>query len=481
MTSTLPPPPRAEDRTDVESPELWRIAPSAAVLVSLLVGGLAVDLGMRHPAGALSVVAVAVAGLAGRRGGWVRGPLARRLLGLSLLPASMLMLRDASWLTVLDLGAAVGLIVLAVAVRGEPRSIGRALGRLVHPVGALEPATMSVRLVADSARATLTGRDVLGRRILRLTRGLSIAVPVTVVLAALLSAADAVFRSWLEVPFDATMILDHAVVVMVGAAATAMLAGHGAWARPRPAPAPRRFVGPTEASVVLAGVVAVYGVFVASQIIAIAAGGGYVERTTGLTYAEYARAGFFQLVAAAILTLVVLVMLRRHRRAASPRLARRLVVLELSTVGLTLVVVGVAIRRLFLYEAEYGLTVLRFSTIVFALFIGFVFIVTGLSIVGRLRHDAAAVVMIGALATLLAVNVANPERIIAERNIARFGGTDQLDIDYLVDHLGADALPTMLADPAVAARVCGRHVDDRLIVFNWSRVRAAAALADACG
>ena len=143
---------------------------------------------------------------------------------------------------------------------------------------------------------------------------------------------------------------------------------------------------------------------------------------------------------------------------------------------------GVAVRRLFLYEAEFGLTVLRFSTIVFAVFIGFVFVVTGWSVAGRLRHDAVAVVTVGALFTLVAVNVVNPEELVAERNIDRFGGTDQLDIDYLVDNLGADALPAMLADPAVAARICTQPpaVDDRAIVFNWSRARAAEALAAAC-
>ena len=125
---------------------------------------------------------------------------------------------------------------------------------------------------------------------------------------------------------------------------------------------------------------------------------------------------------------------------------------------------------------------LRFSTIVAALFIGFVFVVTGLSIAGRLRHDAVAVVLAGALVTLVAVNVANPERIVAERNIDRFGGTGRLDVDYLVDHLGADALPAMLTEPVVAARLCATRseIDDRPIVFNWSRARAADAHSTAC-
>lgn len=482
MTSTLPPPPpHAADRVALP-PDLWRIRPSTGLLASLVAGGVAFDLGVRHPAGMISVVAVALLAGAGRFGDWIRGPQARRLAALSLIPAAMLMLRDSPWLTTLDVTATLALLLLAAMVRAEPRPVGRAIGRMLDPIAAVEPAVRSLDLVASSTRGVMAGHDQLGRRLLRLARGLTIAVPVAVTLGALLAASDALFRSWLAVPFGADTVFGHGAAIAVGIALTTALAGHGAWAAPRPAGRPPRILGPTEAAVVLLGVVGVYSGFVLTQVIAITSGSAYVERTTGLTYAEYARAGFFQLVAAAVLTLGVLLVVRRYRRSAAPRMARRLRTLELSTVGLTLVTVGVAVRRLFLYEAEFGLTVLRFSTIVFALFIGFVFVVTGLSIAGRLRHDAIAVVMLGALATLVAVNLANPERIIAARNIDRFGGTSELDITYLVDNLGADALPAMLDDPAVAARLCARPpaIDDRVIVFNWSRARAADAVAAAC-
>ena len=482
MTSTLPPP-RAQDRADIDGLTRWRVAPSATLVVSLLVGGAAIDLGVRHPPGLLSLVAVAGLAVAGLRGGWIRGARARGFLAMSFVPAGLMTVRAAPWLILLDLGAVAGLLLLAVTVRPGPRSTARAVGRLTRPGPALEPAVMSVPLVAASMRATRAGSDAIGRRLLRFLRGLALALPVAVALAALLAAADAVFRSWLDVPFDPGTAVEHGIVIAMGCAVTAVLAGHGAWAGTAPPRVGRRLVGPTEASVVLAGVVAVYTTFVATQIIAIAGGAEYVERTTALSYAEYARAGFFQLVAAAVLTLAVLLLLRRHRRPAGAQPARRLVTLELCTVGLTLVTVAVAVRRLFLYEAAFGLTILRFSTIVFAGFIGFVFVVAGLSIAGRLRHDPVAVVLVGALVTLVAVNLANPERIIAERNIARFGGTERLDVDYLVDRLGADAVPTMLTDAAVAARLCtaGGEFDDRTVVFNWGRVRAADAWDDTCG
>ncbi|MFT5202282.1 MAG: two-component system sensor histidine kinase BaeS [Candidatus Aldehydirespiratoraceae bacterium] len=482
MTSTTPPPPAAPDfppSAPWVRPDRWRFAPTTGLVAAVFVGGLGFDIGIRHPVGFISFLVVAATITAALVGGWVRGPRARRLATLALLPAGLLMLRDSSWLIPLNLVATLTLLLLAAAVRPEPHAVSRAFGRLLRPVSAFEPIFFSLDLVGASAANAVRGRDALGRRLLRLATGLALALPVILILAGLLAAADAVFRSWLAIPLDVPALVEHALFVSVGAMLMSFYAAHGAW---KNTAAPSRtpgLVGPTEASIVLAGVVAVYAAFVVAQIIAIASGAGYVERTTGLTYAEYARQGFFQLVAAAVITLLVLATLHRFRRSASPRIARRLGRLEQATVALTLVVVAVAIRRLFLYEAEFGLTMLRFSTIIFAGFIGFVFVVTGLWLSDRLHRSPVAVVLAGALVLLVAVNIANPEALVAQRNIDRFGGTDELDINYLVTQLGPDAYPTIASDPAAREVFClrDRPVDDRLLTFNLGRQQAA----DICG
>ena len=50
---------------------------------------------------------------------------------------------------------------------------------------------------------------------------------------------------------------------------------------------------------------AVFAVFVAAQLSVFFGGHGYVQRTTGLTYAEYVHQGFGQLTVATLLTLLV--------------------------------------------------------------------------------------------------------------------------------------------------------------------------------
>lgn len=488
MTSTLPPPPsappppRAGERLFVPTPDLWRIAPGPRLLGGLVLGGVAVDLGVRHPVGVLSLAAAALLVAASRTGGWVRGTLAHRLLLLALVPAALLCLRSTPWLVPLNIIAVLGLLALAAAVRDEPGALGRAVVRLVRPTTALEPAVLSYQLVTRSVSATARGRDALGRRLLRAVTGLAIVAPVAAVLIALLAASDALFRSWVSIPFDLPTVVGHLLVIGLGVVVTAALAGHGAWAIADPDRQPRRVLGSAEATVVLGVVVAIYAVFVAAQVVAISAGERYVERNTSLEYSEYARSGFFQLLAASVLTLAVLLAVDRWRRSGTARTTRRIRRLELATIGLTLVVVGVAVRRLFLYEAEFGLTMLRLYTIVFAAFIGVVFLVVGAHLEGRLRRHPVGVVAAIAFTLLIAMNLVNPEALVAQRNLDRFAATNELDVEYLVEQLGADAIPTIVTDPSARAALCARRIviDDRVLVFNWGRVDAARALDDAC-
>lgn len=489
MTSTLPPPPspppppRAAERLFVPTPDLWRIAPGPRLLGGLVLGGVAVDLGVRHPVGVLSLAAVVLLVTASRTGGWVRGTVADRLLLLALVPAALLCLRSTPWLVPLNVIAVLGLLALAAAARDEPGALGRAVLRLVHPTTALEPAVLSYQLATRSVAATTRGRDALGRRLLRAVTGLAIVTPVAAALIALLAASDPLFRSWVSIPpFDLPTIIGHLLVSGLGGMMTAALAGHGAWAIADPDREPRRVLGSAEATVVLGVVVAIYAVFVAAQVVAISAGERYIERNTSLEYSEYARSGFFQLLAASVLTLAVLLAVDRWRRRGTDRTTRRIRRLELTTIGLTLVVVGVAIRRLFLYEAEFGLTMLRLYTIVFAAFIGVVFLVVGAHLLGRLRHHPVGVIAVVAFGLLVAMNLVNPEAVVAQRNLDRFAATAELDVEFLVDRLGADAIPTIVADPSARAVLCARRIviDDRVLVFNWGRAEAARALDEAC-
>lgn len=94
-------------------------------------------------------------------------------------------------------------------------------------------------------------------------------------------------------------------------------------------------------------------------------GEGRFLASAGLTYAEYARRGFFELVTVTALVLPLLLLAHWLLRSEKPLHPRLLRVLSASLVALLFVVMASALQRKRLYTAELGLTELRFYTTVF--------------------------------------------------------------------------------------------------------------------
>ncbi|MBW3639234.1 MAG: DUF4173 domain-containing protein, partial [Actinobacteria bacterium] len=202
----------------------------------------------------------------------------------------------------------------------------------------------------------------------------------------------------------------------------------------------------------------------------------HVLSTAGLTYAEYARQGFGQLVAAAVLTLgVVAVAVRLTPR--SDRVAQALLAVLCL---LTLVVLASASRRLGLYEQEFGFTRLRLSV---DGAIGWLAVVLLLVLAAGARPRAdwlPRAVVLSAAGGLLLFAAGDPDARIAERNVERFAATGELDLGYLAG-LSADAVPALqrLPEPerSCVLRAIGPPPPDGWTAVNRSRVRAREAFA----
>ena len=99
--------------------------------------------------------------------------------------------------------------------------------------------------------------------------------------------------------------------------------------------------------------------FVAVELTVLFGGRRHVLATSGLTYAEYARQGFWQLLTVTALTLaLVAVAVSKAERASKPD--RVIVRVLLGTLCLlALVIVASAIHRMSIYEQAYGFTRLR--------------------------------------------------------------------------------------------------------------------------
>ncbi len=316
------------------------------------------------------------------------------------------------------------------------------------------------------------------RRSWAVARGLAIGVPVVVVLTALLASADAVFASLFRLP-DAGDLALHVVLLGFGTAVAAALLRHASSPTADLPLGQAPSLGRLEARMVLGGLCGVYAAFAAAQVAVAAGAADRILSEEGLTYAEYARRGFFQLLAAALLTAVVLLCVRACGLAGD----QVGTALALVAVALTEVVVALAVHRLSLYEDAYGLTLLRLAATAGAVWIGLVFLLIGMAVagVGAGRSWLPGAIGVATLVGLLVWNLANPAALVARRDLDRA----RVDPSYLAS-LGDDAVPTLVArlddlDPAVAAdlkgQLCAETPEKRRGALEWNLAASRASSA----
>lgn len=378
---------------------------------------------------------------------------------LSIFPA----LRATPELIAIDVLAASALIGLAVTADLGTIGSETIVGLVRRGIAILQRTLFVPRFLAGPF-AEPTER----RRTRAALRAFIVAAPVLALFAGLLASGDRVFARLLSsvLPeWNAGSILSHIAMTLAGAVLVAILwraaLGDHADSEPRT----QRRIGPllgfAEWTSVLAGIDLLFATFVVVQLTYLFGGHRRVVVTPGLSYAEYARSGFFQLAAAAGLTVVVILGTWDAGRRDDARHERWFRVLVTTMVGLTGVVLASAVTRLALYEGTFGFTINRFFGYVAIISIGGVLLVLlGAIWTGR-RERVVAGFLAVALMALLALNVINPEPFVAQRNIARFEAIGRIDVSYLGFELGDDAVPVVA--PLL----------DRLTVANAALLRSA--------
>ncbi|MFC5231304.1 DUF4153 domain-containing protein [Pseudonocardia zijingensis] len=391
--------------------------------------------------------------------------------------AGVIAVRDAEWL--------VALCMLAALAAGSIAVAGRHFRSLTF-------STMAVVLAAFRAlpwtgRALRAARQGDGGGGARTVVATALGLCLVAVFAPLLASADPAFARVLD---DLVPTLDDTVVTraVVCAFAAAAVLGCGFLLMAPPTPQPQKG-GPArvrrvEWALPIGFLVALFGLFVGVQFATLFGSDDYVRRTTGLTYAEYARGGFWQLLAVTVLALGVVLLASRFAPTPTPadRAWKRSLLAALA--GLTLVIVLSALRRMWLYQEAYGFTTLRLVVLTCELWLGVCFL---LVLVAVLRLQARPLVreMAGAgVAALVALAALDPEGFVAASDVGRFETTGKIDTVYL-GRLSADAVPALVRLPAqqrceVLPRIAARLGEAETDWPSWNASRAAAreALAD---
>ncbi|TCL43779.1 DUF4153 domain-containing protein [Harryflintia acetispora] len=148
-----------------------------------------------------------------------------------------------------------------------------------------------------------------------------------------------------------------------------------------------------------------------------------------LTYAEYARRGFFELAAASgiVFTVVLLALiLCRRREGGIPRLVRALLAVLCLSDGVVLLS---AVQRMLLYVRAYGLSLKRLLTLWFMLVVGVSLILLLVRCLYE-RFPAAKWVCVALIAGVCLLRCVNVERLVAHYNVERYLAPDsQVEVD----------------------------------------------------
>jgi hypothetical protein len=429
-------------------------------------------------------------------------------LWIGVLFASGLAWRDAPALKALAMGAAT--LAFAVASHRDAAAWVRRAGVVRYAIalalGVLHVWTAAVLALVDAAAAVSRAEPARAagwRRVApAIARGLVIAAPLVVVFAALFMSADAVFsrlvRDALRLDFE--WIAGHVVLFAVLAwiavgylrsflTGTDLPIGAGRDAESGPARRPLA-LGITEIATPLAAVALLFLIFVGVQFRYLFGSDTLVQITPDLTYAEYARRGFFELVAAVALVVPMLLL----ADWLVDRRARRNAVIFQSLAGvqivLVLAVAASAMLRLRLYHASYGLTEARFYAMVLLIWMVLMLIWLAATVLRGRRDRFAFGALVSGLAAIAMLFVVNPDQLIARANVARMATADaavRFDVAYATS-LSADAVPELVAalpalPPDVQCRLA-RHVlaqwpaegPRSVRAWNWSASRAHAAV-----
>ena len=328
-----------------------------------------------------------------------------------------------------------------------------------------------------------------GSRFGVVARGVMIALPALIVFGFLLSSADAAFAKLLKdlLHIELTDVVQQALLVAFITAVCigffrSLIAGGPAHLLPRPA---FLRLGAGELAVAMTTIDLLFAAFVGVQFRYLFGGASTVTVVPGLTRADYARHGFFELVLVVALVIPMLLVAEWIIDKDKPRATNSFRIAAGVQVLLVLVIALSAWRRMALYREAFGLSEQRFYTSAFIIWLSIVLAWLAATVLVNHRERFFLGMAASGMATLLILHAINPGALVVRTNASR-AVTGARDLDALyVTTLSADATPAIVeslaAMPAPQRPCVARSLIERderrprsWRTWNWSRSRAHA-------
>lgn len=286
--------------------------------------------------------------------------------------------------------------------------------------------------------------------IIQVIKGIAIAIPFLIVFLLLFASADLIFQKYLTSIFDLTITPELIVRAILVIAAALSFIGVFTFIFSKRAKEIQVVqelrtgsLGHIESSIVLGSINALFLIFIIIQLAYLFGGTSNIS-AQGFTYAQYARRGFFELIAVAVISFLLLYALEMFIARKDDGHTLLFKLLSTALVVQVVVIMASSFMRLWLYEQAYGFTTLRLYSHVFIVFLAVIFCLMVVKILVDNRENTFAFRSFLAIVFFLALmNALNPDAFIADRNLERYGKTGQLDTDY-VSRLSEDAIPVTI-------------------------------------
>jgi len=281
--------------------------------------------------------------------------------------------------------------------------------------------------------------------------GIAVALPLVIILTALLASGDMAFSSILQRLFRIEMLGDvigwaivFVLIAMVASSGLSSLRAEGL-ERPMPKKAEKARFNLTAIYIILCAVDALMLIFSFVQLV-------YMTGTLGLpgnyTYSEYARTGFFQLLAAAVINFALVALCERFTRHAENRSKKGLNILYTILSVSTVLLIVSAFLRMVMYEQAYQFTQMRLYVQAFMVLLLIVSVWMSVKIWVK-KFRMAKIVILTTAVCLLALSFFNVDAFVAKNNVAAWkadhGSVTGEDLGYLLT-LSVDAAPYYAAE-----------------------------------
>lgn len=462
--------------------------------------------------------------------------------------AAMFAWRDAIQLKILDTLAI--LTILAVLILPSLKIKPNVAGVFHYLIGFIWSGINAVFapffLIFEDLKWKTGPQSGATKHFISVLRGVAIAAPLLLIFGALFMAADAVFEGFVQQTFniDFPVLFTHVFFISAfswlvsgylrgsligafagkkdGAAAepnsikaqvmsvTEMTEEEAPRAEEKPKTEEKKWdwqnfnnsilplgftLGAIETSIILGLMNLLFLGFVIFQLPYLFGGMDLVQNTPDFALAEYARRGFGELVAVAMLVLPILLAshwLLRKDNPVNEKIYRALAGVQ---IVLLFVIMMSAAQRLFLLTGNlgYGMTTVRLYPMVFMIWLALVFVWFALTVLRNAREQFAWGALWLAVFVLGTLHVFNPDEFIVRTNVRLMEEGRSFDPVYVTE-LGDDAAPALLESlPAMtfehqcviknrlSQRLEKAQTENDFRTWNYSRWKARREMVKSAG